>query len=117
MISPSASGDRGIAGELNEDRNIMAGDMGTPPLSERDGCSLLFVRSCREMSWSRSEPGAVWDAAAWCSPGILRDGSLLQAKGRLSCPTEERESDSVVVAGARDLMRPEVMEKILMNER
>lgn len=99
MISPSASGDCGIAEGLKEDRNIMAGDIETPPLSESDACSLLFVRSCCEISWSRSEPEAVLDAAIWCSSDIFRDGDQFQAGGRVLCPTDKRESDPVVVAG------------------
>jgi hypothetical protein len=106
MIAPSASGDCGIAEGLNADKNIIAGDMETPPLlSERGACSLLSVRICREMSWSRSDPEAVWDAVVWCSSGDFRDGSHPQARGRLSCRDaviDERESEAVVVAGDTD---------------
>lgn len=82
----------------------MAGDMETPPLSERGECSLLSARICCEMSWSRSDPEAVWDAAVWWSSGNL-DGSQPQARGRLSCrdaAMDERESEAVVVAGDGD---------------
>lgn len=72
------------------------------------------------MSWSRSEPEADWDAVIWYSSGNFRDGGKPQARGTRSCcdvTLEERESDAVVVAGDRDLMRPEVMEKCCRNER